>query len=91
MAPLSSPTGRHKHRIAAGLLGVLLGFLGAHHFYLGSYSSGLTVFLMSCFGVGFIVGPVEGVMLLVMSDIEFDAKYNHRVPDALEFVFQRRP
>jgi TM2 domain-containing membrane protein YozV len=83
--------GRGKHKIVAGLLAVVMGFLGVHHFYLGSLSSGFTVLLMSCFGVGFVVGPVEGVMLLMMSDVEFDAKYNHRVPDTLEFVFQQRP
>ena len=91
MTSSRQPHGRGKHKIVAGLLAVVLGFLGAHHFYLGSFSSGFTVLLMSCFGVGFIVGPVEGVMLLVMSDVEFDAKYNHRTPDALEFVFQQRP
>jgi TM2 domain-containing membrane protein YozV len=91
MAAFRRQHGRGKNKIMAGLLAVVFGFLGVHHFYLGSFSAGLTILVMSCFGVGFVVGPVEGVMLLVMSDIEFDAKYNHRVPESLEFVFQQRP
>ena len=40
--------------------------------------------------VGLVVGMVEGVMLLVMSEGEFQERYTLRHPDAMEFVFQER-
>jgi hypothetical protein len=41
-------------------------------------------------GFGGILPLIESIMLLVMSDAEFDAKYNHRAPESLEFVFQKK-
>ena len=82
---------RIRNRHTAGLLGVFLGFTGAHHFYLGSNAAGLLTLATTCCGVGIVLGMVEGVMLLVMSDDEFDEKYIRRTPDSMEFVFQERP
>ena len=82
---------RPRSRITAGVLGVVLGFSGAHHYYLGSSAAGLLTLATTCCGVGLVIGIVEGVMLLVMSDEEFEAKYVHRRPESMEFVFQERP
>ena len=82
---------RIRSRQTAALLGIFLGFTGAHHYYLGSNAAGLLLLATTCCGVGIVVGMVEGVMLLAMSDGEFDAKYIHRKPDSMEFVFQERP
>lgn len=82
---------RDKNRLLAGALGVALGFTGAHHYYLGSYAAGLLTMSTSCCGVGLVVGMVEGVMLLAMSDHEFESKYVRRRPEPMEFVFQERP
>jgi TM2 domain-containing membrane protein YozV len=80
--------GRGKSKVVAGVLALLLGWLGAHHFYLGSSGAGIVELLLSCVGgVGYVVGIVEGVLLLVMNDADFDARYNHRAPESLEFVF----
>ena len=79
--------GRGKNKVVAGVLGILLGGLGIHHFYLGSSVAGIICLVTSCIGIGAIIGLVEGVMLLVMSDAEFDARYNSRTPEAMEFVF----
>jgi len=84
--------GRGKSKIVASMLALFLGVFGTHHYYLGSAAAGLLIVLMNCFvGVGFIVGWVEGFMLLAMTREEFDAKYNERRPDQMEFVFQQRP
>ena len=84
-------TGRGKSKVVAGVLGILLGGLGVHHFYLGSINSGLILLVSSCcFGLGSVLGLVEGIMLLVMTDEEFDAKYNAREPESIEFVFQKK-
>ena len=82
--------GRGKNKVTAGVLGILLGFLGIHHFYLGSTTSGIICIAANCVCAGGILGLVEGIMLLVMTDAEFDAKYNQRAPESLEFVFQKK-
>jgi len=89
--------GRGKDKMVAGILALLLGGLGIHHFYLGSTTAGiilLCVSFLSCGTLAMISGVialVEGIMLLVMSDDEFNAKYNYREPEAMEFVFQKKP
>ncbi len=81
--------GNGKNKLVAGLLAIFLGGLGVHHFYLGSTMAGVICLLASCVCVGGIIGLVEGIMLLVMSDADFDAKYNQRTPGSMEFVFTK--
>ncbi len=79
-----------KSKVVAGVLGILLGGLGIHHFYLGSVGAGAVCLVASCFfGLGAIIGLVEGILLLVMKDEEFDSRYNSRKPGAMEFVFMK--
>jgi TM2 domain-containing membrane protein YozV len=83
--------GRGKEKGTAGLLGIFLGGVGAHHFYLGSTTSGIiqiAVTVCTC-GIGALMGHVEGIMLLLMKDDEFNSRYNQRAPAALEFVFMK--
>lgn len=62
--------GQQKSKIAAGLLGIFLGGLGIHNFYLGNTSRALVQLLVSiltCFIVYpamQIWGLVEGIMIL---------------------------
>ncbi len=64
-----------KNRITAGILGILLGGIGAHKFYRGQIGWGI-VYLMFCWTyVSGIVGLIEGITYLCMSDEEFAAKY----------------
>ena len=79
--------GRGKDKMVAGLLAIFLGGLCIHHFYLGSTMAGVICIVLTCFCLGGIVGIVEGIMLLMMSDAEFDARYNARTPESMEFVF----
>ena len=83
------PGGRGKNKMVAGILGILLGGLGVHHFYLGSMMAGVICLSARCFMVGGLIGLIEGIMLLVMSDADFDAKYNNREPGSMEFVFTK--
>jgi len=84
--------GRGKDKTTAGILGILLGGLGIHHFYLGSMGTGvieLVITAVSC-GIGALVGLVEGILILTMSQEDFDAKYNAREPESVEFVFMKK-
>lgn len=83
--------GRGKQKLVAGILGILLGGFGIHHFYLGSNMAGvilLVASIVTC-GIGGLVGLVEGVLLLIMPDADFDARYNARTPEPMEFVFMQ--
>lgn len=56
-----------KSRMAAGILGILLGGLGIHNFYLGYTNKAIlqiVVTLLTC-GIGSIWGLVEGILILV--------------------------
>ena len=66
-------TGRGKDKVVAGILGILVGGFGVHHFYLGSMVSGsILLVLLPCFGVSGIIGLVEGILLLVLNDDRSD-------------------
>lgn len=68
------PVGEQKSKLTAGLLGIFLGGLGIHNFYLGYTGKGIAqIFLSLCFGVGAIWGLIEGIMILTGS-INKDAK-----------------
>lgn len=55
-----------KSRLAAGLLGIFLGGLGIHNFYLGYKGRGilqLALTVMS-FGIASVWGMIEGILIL---------------------------
>lgn len=93
---MSTDGGRGKQKVVAGVLGILLGALGIHHFYLGSTMAGVVLLAMSLVSCGLlsaisgIIGLVEGIMLLIMPDDEFDRRYNQRTPESMEFVFMKK-
>lgn len=79
-APTGSPfASDRKSRVAAALFGILLGGLGVHHFYLGRIGLGI-LYLVFCWTiVPAIVGFIEGIIYLSMSDAAFSAKYDEPV------------
>ncbi|MBQ3573416.1 MAG: TM2 domain-containing protein [Clostridia bacterium] len=65
-----------KSKLTAGLLGIFLGGLGVHNFYLGYTGKAIAQIILSlCFGVGAIWGLIEGIMILTGS-ISTDADGN---------------
>ena len=65
-----------KSKLIAGLLGIFLGGLGIHNFYLGYTGKAIAQIALSfCFGIGAIWGLIEGIMILCGS-IKTDAKGN---------------
>lgn len=77
------PSGRN--RAVAGLLAILLGCFGIHYFYCGKSTAGIVCILLtllSCGVLGAIIGLitfVQGIMMLVMSQQEFERKYINTV------------
>ena len=66
-----------RSRLAAGLLGVFLGGLGVHRFYLGFTGIGVAQLLLTFFtcGVASIWGLIEGILLLCgVMDRDADGK-----------------
>ncbi|WP_456277754.1 TM2 domain-containing protein [Bacillus sp. AK128] len=64
-----------KSRVAAGVLGILLGNFGVHKFYLGKIWMGLLYLVFSWTGIPGIIGLIEGILYLVKTEEEFHAKY----------------
>lgn len=66
-----------KSKLAAGLLGIFLGGLGVHRFYLGYVGIGIAqiaVSVVSCGTLGWIWGLIEGILILTGSTITTDAQ-----------------
>jgi TM2 domain-containing membrane protein YozV len=69
------PAGAEK-KVSAGILGILLGGLGIHKFYLGYTKEGIVQILLSFLcGLGGLIGLIEGIIYLTKSDEEFVATY----------------
>lgn len=62
--PTYSPE-QQKSKLAAGLLGIFVGGLGVHNFYLGYTGKAIAQILLSfCFGAGAVWGLIEGILIL---------------------------
>ena len=73
----TTPPAGAKSKLAAGLLGIFLGGLGVHRFYLGFTGLGIAqiaVSIVTC-GVGSLWGFIEGILILTGS-INKDAQGN---------------
>lgn len=70
-----APNGKSK--LAAALFALFLGCLGIHKFYLGRIGWGI-VYLLFCWTfIPAILGIIEGIILLVMSEADFNRKYGN--------------
>jgi TM2 domain-containing membrane protein YozV len=68
----------NRSRTSAAIFAFFLGGLGIHKFYLGQSGAGI-VYLLFCWTfVPAIIGFIEGIVYLTMSDETFNAKYNSR-------------
>jgi TM2 domain-containing membrane protein YozV len=66
-APVMAPAGAElKSKLAAGLLGIFLGHIGIHRFYLGYTTIGIVQIIVTIFtfGIGGLWGFIEGIMIL---------------------------
>jgi len=71
-----APNGKNK--LTAGLLALFLGGLGVHKFYLGRWGQGILYLLFFWTLIPAIIGFIEGIVLLTMSDERFAAELAER-------------
>ena len=82
-SPAAAAAGKTK--VTAGVLGILLGSLGVHKFYLGYTVPGIIMLAVSTVvgfltfgvvtGVMSVIGLIEGILYLTKSDAEFEQTY----------------
>ena len=75
--PSSMAQAGGKEKGVAGLLAFFLGWLGIHYFYLGKTTAGIiTIVLSACTcGIWSLLMLVQGILMLTMSDADFEEKY----------------
>lgn len=68
--PSAPPGSQPKSRVAAGLLGILLGGFGAHNFYLGYTNKAILQLVLTIFtcGIASLWGLVEGILILTKNE-----------------------
>ena len=67
-----------KNKVVAGILSILLGWLGVHKFYMGNTKGGIiyiVISIVTACSIGSLLGLIEGIMIL----IETDEKFQERV------------
>ena len=69
------PEGQGSNRTTIGIVAILLGSLGIHKFMMGMTTAGIIQILLSCCGVGGIIGVIEGIIYLTKTDEEFYQTY----------------
>ena len=73
------PTWPIKSKTAAGLLGIFLGGLGIHKFYLGKIGMGILYLIFCWTYIPFLVGFIEGVIYLCSNEYNFQVKHHVRL------------
>jgi TM2 domain-containing membrane protein YozV len=76
-------------KIVAGILGIVLGSLGIHKFYLGYTTAGIIMLLITVLSKGYgasvmgLIGLIEGIIYLTKSDSDF---YNTYIANKKEWL-----
>ncbi len=69
-----------KNKVIAAVLALVVGWIGVHKFYLGQIGSGIVYLLFCWTGIPAIIAFFECILLLVMDDRVFDARFNGGLP-----------
>ncbi len=65
-----------RSRLVAALLAILLGCIGLQFFYLKKVGLGILCVIFATSGIPALIGVLHGILLLKMSDAQFQAKYS---------------
>lgn len=68
-----------KNKMVAGLLGIFLGGLGIHKFYMGKIGMGILYICFCWTYIPAIVGFIEGIVYLCSNDENFQLKHHVRL------------
>lgn len=74
-----NPSWPIKSKIAAGILGIFLGGIGVHKFYLGKIGMGILYICFCWTGIPALVGFIEGIIYLCSNDENFQLKNHVRI------------
>lgn len=74
-----NPSWPIKNKVVAGVLGILVGGLGIHKFYLGKIGMGILYLCFCWTGIPAIVGFIEGIIYLCSNDENFQLKNHVRI------------
>jgi len=72
---LGLTTAGGRSRIAAALFAIILGGIGIHKFYLGRVGQGILYVIFCWTFIPALIGLIEGIIYLTMSDQAFEMKY----------------
>ena len=68
-----------KNKLVAGILGILVGGIGIHDFYLGYTTAGILSILFCWTGIPAIIGLIQGIIILTETGDAFAQRvYNAR-------------
>ena len=62
-------------QVAAGILAILLGGIGAHKFYQGNTKNGVLYLCFFWTAIPAILGLIEGILILVADEEEYERKF----------------
>ncbi|MBU1000245.1 TM2 domain-containing protein [Patescibacteria group bacterium] len=65
-----------RNRLVTVFLAIFFGDLGLHKFYLGKAMWGLVYLFFFWSFIPMVIGIIEGIIYLLMSDKEFENKYS---------------
>ena len=74
-----NPSWPIKSKVAAGILGIFLGGIGVHKFYMGKVGMGILYLLFCWTGIPAIIGFIEGIIYLCSNDENFQLKNHVRI------------
>lgn len=66
-----------KDKLVAGILAILIGGLGIHHFYLGNTAKGIIYIVLACPCISPILGLIDGLIYLTKPDDQFQRCYKN--------------
>lgn len=77
LRPATPGNSGKKDRVTTALLGIFLGSIGIHYFYLGKTTAGLITILLSICSCGIwgLLMFIQSIIILTMNDEDFTEKY----------------
>ena len=81
----SNGESKGKQKVVAGILALLVGGIGVHKFYHGSWGWGIVYILLFWTYIPMIASVVEGIVYLTMNQTLYDEKYNNSPKTAFKW------